>query len=177
MFDPTVFDNLKVVIEGAVYDLDLYGEFEVLNRKDIVDLATMKREYTITLKNDGHHINLHGGEIKLSMDLENLSGELLQKSKFTPGCKIQIGFALLIPEFTESPKQIEAIIESVWGLERSVKQTVSFSYSKDVPENYHNHVVIDFNRLIGEDNVEDVLEMIHYLCATLTKLDEWLKKE
>jgi hypothetical protein len=177
MFDPTVFDNLKVVIEGAVYDLDLYGEFMVLNRKDIVDLATMKREYTITLKSDVHHINLQGGEIKLSMDLENLSVELLRKSRLTPGCKIQIGFSLFIPEYTESPKSIEAIIESVWGLERSVKQTVSFSYSKDGPKNYKNHVEIDFNRLIGEDNVDGVLEMIQYLCATLTKLDEWLKKE
>ena len=25
MFDPTAFENLKVIVEGAVYDFDLHG--------------------------------------------------------------------------------------------------------------------------------------------------------
>ncbi|MDF0725751.1 hypothetical protein PY093_03360 [Cytobacillus sp. S13-E01] len=39
MFDPTIFDNLKVVIEGEVYDLDLTGDFLVTNRSDSIDIA------------------------------------------------------------------------------------------------------------------------------------------
>lgn len=177
MFDPTVFDNLKVVIEGEVYDLDLHGDFEVLNRKDIIDLATLKREYAITFKNKFHHVHIHSGEIQLSMDIQNLSGELLQQSNYMPGCIIQISFDLTISDCKKSPMKIEKIIQSVWGHERSVQQTISFSYSKTTTDTYKNYVVIDFNRLIGEDNVDDVVEMIHYLCETLTKLDQWLKKE
>ena len=39
MFDPTAYDNLKVILEGAVYDLDLSGELKIIERNDIVDLA------------------------------------------------------------------------------------------------------------------------------------------
>ena len=32
MFDPTIYENLKVVFEGAVYDLDLDGHLTVGDR-------------------------------------------------------------------------------------------------------------------------------------------------
>ncbi|QNG61538.1 hypothetical protein H4O14_08705 [Bacillus sp. PAMC26568] len=41
MFDPTAFDNLKVVLEGEIYDADLEGIIEVIKRKDIVDLQQL----------------------------------------------------------------------------------------------------------------------------------------
>lgn len=50
MFDPTVFDNLKTVLEGAVYDLDLEGVILVINRNDLVDLAHFSRTYKITFQ-------------------------------------------------------------------------------------------------------------------------------
>jgi hypothetical protein len=49
MFDPTVFDNLKVIIEGAIYDLDLDGELQVVNRRDLVDLANMSRQFSMDI--------------------------------------------------------------------------------------------------------------------------------
>lgn len=36
MFDPTAFDNLKVIVEGAVYDFDLHGDILVTDRKDMI---------------------------------------------------------------------------------------------------------------------------------------------
>lgn len=47
MFDPTAFDNLKVVFEGAVYDLDLSGDIQILDRKDLFDFAHYDRCYQI----------------------------------------------------------------------------------------------------------------------------------
>lgn len=47
MFDPTVFDNLKVVLEGCVYDYDLEDKIVVTGRNDIVDLATLTRTFSI----------------------------------------------------------------------------------------------------------------------------------
>lgn len=38
MFDPTAFDNMKVVIEGAIYDLDLDGEISIIDRNDLLIL-------------------------------------------------------------------------------------------------------------------------------------------
>ncbi|UOK56770.1 hypothetical protein MGI18_18515 [Bacillus sp. OVS6] len=50
MFDPTAFDNLKVVLEGAIYDADLGGFITVIGRKDLVDLAAMSRCYQNTFQ-------------------------------------------------------------------------------------------------------------------------------
>lgn len=47
MFDPTAFDNLKVIVEGAVYDFDLHGDILVTDRKDMMDLASLSRIYHI----------------------------------------------------------------------------------------------------------------------------------
>ncbi|MCV9888442.1 hypothetical protein [Metabacillus halosaccharovorans] len=47
MFDPTVFDNLKVVIEGYIYDMDIDEQISVTDRSDIIDLAKMSRQYSI----------------------------------------------------------------------------------------------------------------------------------
>lgn len=51
MFDPTAFDNLKVIVEGAVYDFDLHGDILVTDRKDMMDLASLSRIYHISFHN------------------------------------------------------------------------------------------------------------------------------
>lgn len=50
MFDPTAFDNLKVIVEGAVYDFDLHGDILVTDRKDMMDLASLSRIYHISFQ-------------------------------------------------------------------------------------------------------------------------------
>ena len=50
MFDPTAFENMKVVLEGAVYDRDFIGDILVINRDDIVNLANMSRTYKIEME-------------------------------------------------------------------------------------------------------------------------------
>ena len=48
MYDPTIFDNLKVAFENQVYDLDnLENEITITNRIDRMDFAVMGREFTI----------------------------------------------------------------------------------------------------------------------------------
>ncbi|NUJ69854.1 hypothetical protein HUS64_21435, partial [Pseudoalteromonas sp. 2102] len=51
MFDPTIFDNLKTVVEGAVYDLDVTDELvTVVDRSDIIDLAKFTRAYALSFQ-------------------------------------------------------------------------------------------------------------------------------
>ncbi len=45
LFDPTAFDNMKVVLEGAVYDRDILGDILVVKRDDLVNLATLSRQF------------------------------------------------------------------------------------------------------------------------------------
>ena len=51
MFDPTIYDNLKVVLEGEIYDRDLAGAIQIVDRSDIVDLAIMSRIFIMRFQN------------------------------------------------------------------------------------------------------------------------------
>ena len=44
MFDPTAYENMRVVLEGIFYDKDLSGEILVIDRNDIVNTAKLSRE-------------------------------------------------------------------------------------------------------------------------------------
>ncbi|MGZ4162287.1 MAG: hypothetical protein ACXVNF_16040, partial [Neobacillus sp.] len=47
VFDPTAFDNMKVVIEGALYDMDIIGEIIITDRNDIMNMAKLSRRFDI----------------------------------------------------------------------------------------------------------------------------------
>lgn len=62
MFDPTIYENVKVVLEGELYDRDLDGEITITNRSDLVDLATLSRTYVVAFEENSKvssTINLH----------------------------------------------------------------------------------------------------------------------
>ena len=48
MFDPTAFENMKVVMEGIFYDKDLSGEIIILDRNDIMNIAKLSRTYDLS---------------------------------------------------------------------------------------------------------------------------------
>ncbi|WP_315910922.1 hypothetical protein [Xylanibacillus composti] len=48
--DPTIFDNLRVVVEGALYERDLAGEILVVERRDLVDLAAFSRSFRMKVR-------------------------------------------------------------------------------------------------------------------------------
>ena len=50
MFDPTAFENIKVVLEGAVYDLDLNGEIIIIDRNDLINTAKLSRKYELSFQ-------------------------------------------------------------------------------------------------------------------------------
>ncbi|GAA3327145.1 hypothetical protein GCM10020331_065930 [Ectobacillus funiculus] len=100
MFDPTVFENLKVVAEGAVYDLDLAGAILVTNRRDVIDLASMSRTYSIAfmLRDAEYDIT---ALFSLTADVKNLAGEILEDTAFfCPAALCNYNF--FIPSFFTS---------------------------------------------------------------------------
>ncbi|MFC4322750.1 hypothetical protein [Litchfieldia salsa] len=170
MFDPTVFDNIKVVIEGAIYDLDLKGELEVVDRKDIIDLASLKREYQVSIKNNFDQRTIEG-IITLSMDIKNLSAELLRKDQLA-GCMIKIQFNTTILEYNITCKKIEQKLKGIWGDYRPINQELSFMYGEENKQSFRNIITIEFDKLISEEHIDDLLEMIPYINETLNVLSE-----
>ncbi|THE10401.1 hypothetical protein E1I69_19120 [Bacillus timonensis] len=164
MFDPTVFENLKVVIEGALYDLDLEGKIVIIDRQDQVDLAKMGRHYHITFRDKS--IDQIHTYIDLKMDLDNLVTEL-RDEEGNPGCVLEIGFVFKLESLDNCP-MIQQILTTIWGETRGIQQEISFQYGSQDQYICNNKIV--FHRLIHEDHIDDLLEMIDYIIDSIHQL-------
>ncbi|TKD69802.1 hypothetical protein [Pseudalkalibacillus hwajinpoensis] len=165
MFDPTIYENVKVVLEGELYDRDLEGEISIINRKDLVDLASLSRMYEVQF-NENPHVKV---TIGLYADLASFSAEQLQLENGNPGCEIKISFDVSISD-TEECVEIEEDIRSIWGYRPSIQQTVSFVHDQE--EELTSHIKLEFNRRINEDQISDLSELIEYAVQTSQLLDE-----
>src|SRR5689334_1471885 len=93
MFDPTAFENMKVVLEGAVYDLDLNGDITIIDRNDFINTAKLSRKYELKFKPE--NFSKVTASIVLEAELENLAAELLpvSLSEQKAGCRIRLFFS------------------------------------------------------------------------------------
>lgn len=174
MFDPTVYENLKVVLEGAVYDLDLEGSIRMTAREDLMDLASMSRTYRLAfcLPAAFEATRLVTAQITLSAGLADLAGEILEQESVVPGCSLELAFTMpLLPDEPEERicSWCEAAIWSVWGTRFSVRQTLSREYGRK-PDNRMNRISLLFNRKFGEDMAEDIPDLIKHVLQTTQKL-------
>ncbi len=165
MFDPTIYENVKVVLEGELYDRDLEGEISITNRKDLVDLASLSRMYEVQF-NENQYVKV---TIQLHADLVSFSAEQLQLEDVEAGCEINISFDVSISE-TEECADIEEDIRSIWGSRPSVSQTVSFTFNQE--DNLQSHIELEFNRRINEDQISDLSDLIEYAIQTSRLLNE-----
>jgi hypothetical protein len=170
LFDPTVFENLKVVVEGAVYDRDLDGEIVVTNREDLVDLALMSRVYRISFQLKGTSAS---AVFILTVDTRNLAGEILEQT-FVPGCNLQVRFVCLLSSLAYCEK-IQQLLEDIWGQERMITQRISYEYNKQNCS-YEDEVIVSFQKVITEDHTDDLIVVIEYMVETLHTLKDVLEK-
>jgi hypothetical protein len=177
MFDPTAFDNMKVVIEGALYDLDILGEIVIADRNDIVNMAKMSRNFDVTF-----HLSEGMGEtvsakISIEATLLNLAAELLpqqwSKSQNQSGSKVKLEFFYKGVTEKEHIDYIQGIFTELWGETRLIRQTVIIqpSHSHSL---INNVVTVEFDRLIGEDQMEDFVEMINVMTTAIQQLQFYL---
>ncbi|BAU29688.1 hypothetical protein DFP93_10665 [Aneurinibacillus soli] len=172
MFDPTIYENMKVALEGAVYDLDLAGAILVTARKDRVDLATMSREYRIEFQDR----EARGGEkpaarMTLLASASDLAGEVLELAPIERlGCLLRVSFALYVDSLAEC-EEIADMLVDVWGGRPEIRQSLSFVYDPEgAPIRYENTVTLDFGRKINEDNVEDLVSIVDHTVLSLRRL-------
>jgi hypothetical protein len=168
LFDPTIFDNLKVVIEGAVYDKDLEDLWNVIDRRDYVDLATMSREYSICFqlnKNSNSNCKWH-----LTSTITQLASELTaQKDLSVQGCSTSLEFTVSILEGKRQLESVYDTISHIWG-DRELVATVTDSY----PKASHSKLIVGvvFNRTIYEEDIDDLITMLTYMERTLYELHQ-----
>lgn len=173
MFDPTIYENLKVVLEGAVYDIDLEGQIVVIHRSDLFDLAVMSRSYAVRFRlKDGRS----SAEIHLSAGLVDLAGEKLEWRNALPGCKLEIRFFLTLRNPVTACKNIQDILEQIWETDTAIVQTLSFRYGDD-GSLCHNEIGVRFDRKIGEGQVGDISDLLEHTVRTLRQLEPYHMEE
>lgn len=173
MFDPTIYENLKVVIEGAVYDLDLAGSLVVTHRADLIDLATMSRSYAIRYRlKDGRCL----GELRLSAGFIDLAGEKLEWKNAVPGCGLELQFTVTLRNPEEACPRIQRTLESIWDSRPSIAQTLSIGYGQD-DWRCRNDICVKFDRKIGEGQIGDIPELLDYTVRTLQALESFHAEE
>ncbi|MFZ3590905.1 hypothetical protein ACOI1C_17015 [Bacillus sp. DJP31] len=168
MFDPTIFDNLKVVIEGAVYDQDLEGRLNVIDRSDRIDLAIMSRKFYLFFQLPNQTRSTCRWE--LTSTLDQLSNEILAKSDLTgQGCSTNVEFTVKVPQEEHLLQMIQTIMDNVWG-DRNKEYTLLSPYPllKDV----QFKVKITFDRVIYEEDIDDLLLMFSFMEDTLKLLQQ-----
>ncbi|GGH74969.1 hypothetical protein JOD43_000621 [Pullulanibacillus pueri] len=168
MFDPTVFDNLKVVLEGAIYDLDLNENehIEIIDRSDTVDLAKMSRSYSISLSRGKVE-----SVIELSTDALNWSGEILAPDQDNYPCQLYVEFLLKITDVNHDCSAIRFRLNQIWKtFKPKIEQNISFLYG-DASEIYDNQIILSFKEEIDESFIIDIPFIIECALNTLEALE------
>jgi hypothetical protein len=170
MFDPTVFENLKVAFENQIYDLDtLDRKVDIINRVDRLELAVMSREFALqfTLA-DRKEVS---AEIQLTATLKDLAAELLELKGETPACTLRLRFYMQVHHVEEQCKLAEQAIQRIWEPEIAPTQTISYIFGAESPS-YSNVIELGFNRKISEEQMDDIPELTQHVLQTLQKLEE-----
>lgn len=172
MFDPTAFDNMKTVTEGALYDLDLAGEITIIDRNDVLNIAKMSRQFTISFKLPAHQIT---ATMEMTTEVKHLAAELLPGllSNETAGCYMKLQFCFKTHDKLSNYQSIADILRKIWGDERKISQTVEYN-PLDNSRKIKNVVTVDFSRTIGEAQMDDLVEMIDFMVTTLEQLATFL---
>jgi len=174
MFDPTIYDNLRVVLEGAVYDLDMEGRLKIVSRNDIVDLSSVSRSFSIGFRSDP--AASASAEISLYVSLSDLAAELLNGETKDAGCTVEIKFYTV----TRNPKALCAAIEkklhTQWEGRPVVRQLITSEYaSKDMLQEIT--VVLLFGRKLSEQHASDLPKLALQTLESLTWLTERIAVE
>ncbi len=169
MYDPTIFENVKVTFENHVYDLDnIDQKITITNRMDRLDLAVLARDFAIQFKVVG--LQNITAEISLTASLKELAGELLAIPEEDPGCVLCLCFMKQIHNAKSQCKQIEQALNVIWEDGIELTQTLSFEFGQD-PSNYLNNIELKFKEKINEAHMEDIPNFLYHVLKTVEVLD------
>jgi len=168
MFDPTAFDNMKVIVEGILYDKDLDGDYLIIDRDDFMNLSKMNREFSITYKKNSVKSNV-GCKFTLAATAKDLYSELLAASEDV-GCYIDLTFLF------NKDIETEILQRSLMLLQNHTKQ--QFNVFHNIKQSFFDKNKIEtslnikFLNKITEDEFDQIEELIHISEIMLQWFDE-----
>ena len=169
MYDPTIFENLKVAFENHVYDLDnIDRKITITNRVDRMDFSILAREFAIQFKLVGQQDVT--AEIGLEASTKDLAGEILELPGQNPGCTLYLRFTKRIQNVNIQCKQVEKALNAIWEDEIELTQTLSIVYGQEM-SNYLNKIELKFKPKINEENIGDISDFLYHVLETLGMLN------
>lgn len=170
MFDPTIYDNLKVVVEGTIYELDFSGKIKVTNRQDIVDLATMSRKFAMRFQAPGAAASYPAANIILQAAMDDLAAEMIAGEGKQAGCRLTVELFTKVTHPEKECAEMAKRLTALWNGRPLITQKISYVYGSNEPG--VNRILLDFNRKINEDQLEDIPNLIDYSFQSLRILNE-----
>lgn len=167
MYDPSIYDNLKIVLEGAVYDRDLDERWVVLGREDLVDLAQMARTFRIRFH--AKHAPAVVATLTLGSELQDFAAEWLQQSTVQAGCYIEVSFLTAVTD-VQACAEIEKQLQGIWGGRPIIRQHLSFPYPQKSAI-LQNDISLHFDRKIDESNIADIDSVLDHVSLSLESLN------
>lgn len=170
MFDPTIYDNLKVVLEGCVYDLDLEGHILVTNRIDRIELATMSRCCAIRFREQ--KAAGASAQIGLTASMADLAAEMLARKGEPPGCELDISFNARVMDPDFDCRAIEQELLQIWERRPTIEQELTFRYPQR-SDGFDNRITLRFGRKLDESNADDFPRLVDVTVRTLRWLNRY----
>lgn len=170
MFDPTVYDNLKVGFENHLYDLDNLDEIiQITDRKDRLEMAIMSREFVLQFCLRNHPEVT--GKVVLRTSLGELAAEILEMPGGHPGCSLELRFSMLIQEPETQCPVIRSILQQSWPEQRT-RQNIQYTFG-DQPIAYRVSAEVHFDRSVNEDQMGDIPELCDHMIHALNQLRQF----
>lgn len=177
MFDPTAFENMKVVMEGIFYDKDLAGEISIIDRNDLMNMAKLSRSYDLSFQLIHSYLQEPKAICKVTLlsKLENLAAELIPilTTKEGAGCYLEIEFLYQAKQDDVRLKKTDQLIKTIWE-DAFIEHGVTCDPFSSL-ENQKHHVKVSFNAMIREDEIHLFNELIQYIMTTLLQIEKLLK--
>ncbi|MFB6364580.1 hypothetical protein ACFCP7_11000 [Paenibacillus elgii] len=180
MFDPTIFDNLKVVLEGHLYDLDAEQTIRVIGREDFIDLASMKRIFSMRIRRDEGCCQ---AEISMTSVLSDFAGERfrLVEPGERPGAKLALRLDMPLSH-SEHAAELHRAMADRWAEEARIRHERLAEFVPDdgpgrsgggfSDENGAYRIHIEFIRKIDESHICDMESLLTHLVDSLADADE-----
>ena len=169
MYDPTIFENLKVAFENQVYDLDnLDRKITITNRIDRMDFSILARDFAVqfTLVNQPDVT----AEIVLGASVEDLAGEILELPGKNFGCSLLLRFNKSVQNVAIQCKQIEQGLNAIWEDEIELTQILSFVFEQEA-SSYLDSIEVKFKSKMNEGHMDDIADFLEHVLETLGVLN------
>ncbi|GKV69686.1 hypothetical protein NCCP2716_21840 [Sporosarcina sp. NCCP-2716] len=169
MYDPTIFDNLKVALENQLYDYEAIEEMiEIHDREDVMDFAVLARKFVLVfVLKDKPEIE---ASLILRAGVKDLAGEIMDLPNSQPGCTLALRFTKACANPDDECPAIEHVFGSIWEGEIELSQTVSYTFGER-PHNMQNTIDAVFQKRLTEENMNEMPVFLQHVMDTLHVLN------